>query len=280
MKSNRLPISIIIPCADDIRIKNCLDSIDESVEVVVVLNGHTKEVINIVNNYDIRKIMIQERNLSKALNIGIEKAKNSNVILMDSDCRFEKGAIKKLFNGLQKHYIVKGKVVFQSDSFLSKIIAKAREYSYYDTPKPYNPFLGIRKDTKKYIGGYYFDETIHWTEDADLNTRLKKARLKVNYVFLAKVFHPPLTLKHDLRSAFRYGIGKRIRVEKGTSSGIGTHFRKVLDVAFKKGLLTGLYYIVWNYFYMFGYFCQILIDPYKVRVTESRILREGKNYLN
>jgi len=268
--TNPLPLTVVIPCADDTRIKDCLDSIDENVEIIVVLNDPSKKVIDIVDSSEVRKVKIRERNLPKALNIGIEKATNPNVILMDSDCRFESGAIKKLLKGLQKYYIAKGKVIFQSHNFLSRIIAKAREYSYYEPPKPYNPFLGIKKSIKKHIGGYYFDETIHWTEDADLNTRLKKAKVKINYVFSARVFHPPLTLKHDLRSAFRYGIGKRIRVEKGVSDGIGTHFGKVLDVVIKKGVLVGIYYAIWNCLYLLGFIYQITSDPYKVKPLINR----------
>jgi len=265
MKNKLLPLTIVIPCADDVRIRYCLESIDEDVEILVVLNGSTRDVIDVVKNYKIRTVEIKERNLSKALNIGIERANNQNVILMDSDCKFEKGAIKRLFEGLQGNYVAKGKVVFQSDDFISKTIAKVREYSYYDPPRPYNPFLAIRKDVKPLIGNYYFDESIHWTEDADLNTRIKNAGIRVSYVFSARVFHPPLTLKHDLRSAFRYGIGKRIRVEKGISNGIGTHFAKIFDIGLKKGLLASLYYLVWNCFYLFGYIYQIAADPYNVR---------------
>ncbi len=270
MKNNsKLPLSIVIPCADDIRIKHCLDSIDEKVEIVVVLNGATKEVINVVNSYDVKVVEIKERNLSKALNIGIEEARHPNIILIDSDCRFERGAIKKLFRGLQRHYIAKGRVIFESNNLLSKTIAKVREYVYYDPPKPYNPFLAIKKSVKKLIGNYYFNEKIHWTEDADLNMRLKKAGVEVNYVFSARVFHHPLGLKHDLRSAFRYGIGKRIRVENKVSSGIGTHFLKILDVGIKKGFLAGFYYFVWNCSYLLGYLYQLMRDPYHMRSLSS-----------
>jgi len=263
MKS--LPISIIIPCANDIRIKTCLDSIDEKVETVVVLNGATKEVKDIVKGYKVKTVEIPERNLAKALNTGIERSKNNKFILMDSDCRFEKGAIRKLYQGLNNFDVAKGKVVFESNNFTSEIIAKVREYSYYDIPKPYNPFLGINKKIKKLVSGYFFDDKIHWTEDADLSIRLNMSNIKVNYVFKAKVFHPSLSLKHDLKSAFRYGIGKRIRVETGRANNVGTHFRKIVDVAIKKGFWSGIYYFVWNTSYAFGYLSQIIFDPYKTR---------------
>ena len=44
-------ISVIICVADDIRIKKMLDSIEGYCEVVVVLNGATNEVKNIVKKY-------------------------------------------------------------------------------------------------------------------------------------------------------------------------------------------------------------------------------------
>jgi len=264
MITKKLPVSIVIPCADDTRIKNCLASIDEKVETIVVFNGATKEVKKIVKNHNVKIVEIPERNLAKALNAGIAKSKNKKIIFMDSDCRFEKGAIRKLYEGLTNYSVVKGKVVFESNSYMSGIIANVRDYSYYDTPKPYNPFLGINKDIKKLIGNYFFDSDIHWTEDADLNTRLKNADIKVNYLFNARVFHPPLSLTHDLRSAFRYGIGKRIRVEFGKTDGMGTHYTKVSDVINKKGLSAGIYYFVWNIFYSLGYFYQVIFDPYKI----------------
>lgn len=269
MKNKKLPLSIIIPCADDVRIKNCIDSIDEDVEIIVVLNGPTIEVTKILEGYNVRKIEIKERNLSKSLNMGIEESTNQHVILIDSDCRFEKGAIRALFKNMMDNFIVKGKIVFLNNDFFSRVIAGVREYSYYNPPKPYNPFLGIRKDVKNLIGGYYFDETIHWTEDADLNTRLKKAKIKVAYVFSARAFHAPVTLRQDLRSAFRYGIGKRIRVEKRKSIGAGTHFLKVFDVTLKKGVGAGLYYLIWNCSYFFGYLFQIAANPYKVDMAHT-----------
>lgn len=272
MKNKKLKLSIIIPCADDIRIKSCIESVDENVEIVVVLNGASSEVNKIVDNYKLKVIRIKERNLAKALDIGIEKSRYESVILIDSDCRFEKGAIRKLYEGLRRYHIAKGKVVFESDSFVSGLIAKVRDYTNYDTPKPYNPFLGIKKSVKKYIGNYYFDSDIHWTEDADLNSRLTKAQIKVNYVFSSKVFHPPLTLRHDLRSSFRYGVGKKIRVEKKISSGIGSHFGKVFDMISKKGLGAGFYYFVWNWFYVAGYFYQTIRDPYHTRLLISKQL--------
>lgn len=261
----KLPLSIIIPCANDTRIKYCLDSIDEAVEVIVVLNGASSNVKKIVDKYKVKRVIINERNLPKALNVGIENSKNNIILFMDADCVFEKGAIRKLYKGLGESYLAKGTVRFERNNFSSTIIAKVREYMNTNIPKPYNPFLCIKKDIKKLIGNYYFDNDIHWTEDADLALRVNSANLKVNYVVSASVFHSPLTLRDDLKSAFRYGIGKRIRVTKSTGKGIGVHFNNTLDVFKKKGLGASIYFSIWNCFYTAGYIYQIIADPYKVK---------------
>lgn len=261
----KLPLSIIIPCADDARIKYCLDSIDEEVEVVVVLNGASKEVKQIVSEYNIKKVIVSERNLPKALNAGIENSKYKHVLFMDADCVFERGAIRKLLGGMGESYLAKGNVIFQRNNFTSEIIAKVREYLTSDPPRPYNPFLCMRKDIKKQIDNYYFDNDIHWTEDADLNVRVTRAGIKVKYVMSAKIFHPPLTMKYDLKSSFRYGIGKRIRIEKGIAKGLGSFFRNIPDVISKKGIFPGIYLFIWNCFYTAGFIYQIIGDPYNVR---------------
>lgn len=265
MRKQRLNLSIVVPCATDVRIKKCIESIDENVEIVVVLNGASQEVKRIVKNLNVKIVNTKEANLSNALNLGIENSLNDKVIFIDSDCTFKKGAIKKVYQALKKNLIVKSRVVFQYNNVSSKIVADTRDYVNYNEPKPYNPFLAINKKIRKYSGGYYFDSQIHWTEDADFYSRLKKSDVKIKYLYSAKAYHPPLSFFQDLKSAFKYGIGKRIRVEKGRANGIGTHFGNITDLVNKKGVLSGAYYFIWNVLYSFGYFYQIIKDPYNVR---------------
>lgn len=260
-----MKLSIVIPCSTDTRIKKCIESIDENVEIVVVLNGASQEVKQIVKRLAVKIVNVKEANLSKALNFGIKNSSNNKIIFIDSDCYFQKGAIRKAFVALKTNLIVKSKVVFLYNNPPSKVIADTRDFVNYNYPKPYNPFLAIDKRIKKYSNGYYFDSQIHWTEDADFYSRLKRSNIKVKYLFSAKAYHPPLTFAQDLKSAFRYGIGKRIRTEKGKTKGIGTHFLNIPDLINKKGLLPGIYYFFWNTTYLVGYLYQIVIDPYKVR---------------
>ncbi len=261
----KLNVSIIVPCATDTRIADCLESIDENVEIIVVLNGPTQEVVQIVNKYSVKVITLSERNLPKSLNAGIEAASNQRIILMDSDCVFHPKAIRKVYFSLSKHFVAKGKVVFKYKNTISLWISKVRDYTNSNTVKAYNPFLGLRKDIQQHIGGYIFDDRIYWTEDADLNKRIVEAGLKIKSVPDAIAYHPPLTLKQDLISSFRYGIGKRIRVEKNITKGIGSKFSKIPDFVIKKGIFPVIYFFVWNCFYTAGYFYQIIKDPYGTR---------------
>lgn len=263
-----MKLSIVIPCSDDVRIKQCIDSIDENVEIIAALNQPSIQVQRIIKSIKSKKIKVVEietKSLPRALNAGINAANNDKVILIDSDCVFEKGAIKQINEDLDNSLIVKGKVIFQFNDFQSKIVSRAREYVYTYPPKPYNPFLAVRKELSGKVGGYIFDGDIYWTEDADLQVRLEENEVTVKYNFDAIAYHPPLSMRRDLLSAFRYGIGKRIRVEKGTTLGLGTSFQYIPDTIEKMGLAVGLYCIIWNFSYIFGYFYQIAIDPYKTR---------------
>lgn len=269
MSKRKLALSIVIPCATDVRIADCLNSIDENVEIIVALNGPSKEVVKIVNKYHVKVIVLSERNLPKSLNAGIEKASNKRIILMDSDCVFNPDAIRKIYFALENNMVAKGTVIFKHDNLTSLAISKVRDYTNADTVKAYNPFLGLRKDLKKFVGGFIFDDGIYWTEDADLNKRIVAAGVKIESVPEAIAHHPALTLKQDLSSAFKYGIGKRIRVEKKTAKGIGSNFTKIFDLGRKKGMLSAIYFFFWNCSYTAGYYYQIINDPYGTRKNKS-----------
>lgn len=259
-------LTIIIPVADDTRIKNCIESIDENVEILVVLNGATKKVKNIIKDFkNIETLEIYERNLGMARDEGVNKAKFDKVLLMDSDCIFQKGCIKKLYNGLKKYKIAKGKVIFNYNNMFNKIIKKTREYTTSDFLSAYAPPLAFDKTVKKEIGGYYFDRDIHWADDAEFDKRVKKGGIKINYLPSAIIYHPPLNFFQDLRSAFRYGCGQKIGTEKNIMNGIDSFFPCVFDITKKKGFLSGLYMIVWNISYCSGYFIQKLLDIYRIK---------------
>ena len=154
-------------------------------------------------------------NIAKSTEVSISDAIDDHVIVMDADTWFVPGSIRKLRESLQTSIIAKPRIEFLTDNWMSKVIASKRR-PFYDRPDyPANPGIAIRKsEVKPLVGGYIFNPNVRWTEDADLNYRLKNAGVPVSYIPDAILFHDTINLDHELRTAFYYGIGKRLSVEQ------------------------------------------------------------------
>jgi len=260
-KKLKLDLSIVIRCSDDERIKDCLDSIDASVdETVVVLNGASNKVKNIVGTYDVKKVEIEERNMSLAQNTGIESARNDKVLLVDSDCVLGKSAIHRLYSSLDNYAIIKGKVVFRSKGILSGIVSNIRNYHDSHEIKAYTPMLLIRKSIKESIGGYFFNRSIQWTDDDDFDKRVKEAGIRIKYVPNAVCYHDNENICSSLRGAFGYGKGLYNQIENSSQKfvvldRIADTLRKSLSILQDYGIPTALYYtLFWKPIYFVGYY--------------------------
>jgi len=275
----KLDLTIIIPCRSDVRISYCIESIyrtcNENVEVLVSLNNATKEVKEILKNFKkVKTCEIEEANLSKAYNNGIEHASRNNILLMDSDCIFSPNTIKLLYKGLKYSKISKGLVIFRTHNLMSKVIAKVREYTTTDFINAYVPPLAFSKDIKNFIGGYFFCEKMSWCGDGEFDYRVRKAELKIFYNPKAVIYHAPLSILSDIKSAFKYGKGRSIGTDLGLLPKrnyfkISTHlerFIRTYEVFHKKGLFPALYYFfLWRPIYRIGYFLQALYNKlYKI----------------
>jgi len=249
--------------------------VDEKVEVVISLNKPSKRIKELVNlilrqqkekdkhrgiNFVVSEI--EKPSIAGAYNNGIKHASYDHIFLMDSDCIFGKGCIRKLENNLGNRLLSKGKVIFTANSWISKIIARAREYHTSDKVSAYSPPLLFSKKIINCIGGYYFHPSLCWLEDSEFDRRVRNAGLKIAYDPTANVYHPPLTPNSDLRSAFWYGVGKRIGVELGIHDkpmGITGSIKKyIIHVSKEKGVLVGIYLFVWKMSLFTGYFLQSL----------------------
>lgn len=258
-----MDLTILIAVANDLRIEQCIQSIDEDCEILVIANGPTQEVMKLLQKLQeekqkLRIVTIDERNLSKARDVGMHAATYPKVILMDSDCVFSAGTIRKFYDALEDEMIVNGKINFMSNGWESNIVKQAREYlnDPTNTGFAFAPGLGLRKELIDYVYGYYFDHQIKWVEDAELNVRIRKSKVRVFPLPTAEINHVPLKIKQDLRAAFYYGTGKRIGVKKGIMSGVGAFWHEVPDVARKKGIQTAIFMVVWNLLYTSGYYLQ------------------------
>lgn len=257
-------ISIIIPCKDDIRIIDCVKSINiANCEILIIYNGATDEFIKKVNstmkllkNIDFHYLVLKSANLSKALEVGTQKAQYENVLYMDSDCIFDKKALisfeTKIKNTDMKKNVLKGQVIFEvGNTKMEKIISESRTHHTAEVLTAYKPPLLISKKILDKIGGYAFDPRLIWREDSDLDYRIRQAGIGILPVENGIIYHHTINLKTDLRSTFRYGIGLAISHKYKIKL---TEVPRSTFSAFKsKGLPVAIYMFFRNRIYNLGY---------------------------
>jgi len=265
-------VSVLIPVSSDLRISDCVRSIDENIELVISLNRPTKELKSLVKKMaenpekfcakklKVKICVISYLSIAGAYNNGIRHSSNDLILLMDSDCVFSPGCIRKLYHRLDTNKLSKGKVNFLFTNRLNQLLARAREFHTSDFINAYSPPLLFNKDIIDDIKGYYFHPRLCWMEDGEFDCRVKEAKLKISYDPTAIVEHCPLILSKDLINALWYGVGRRISfdlglVEKpsGFIQSINNYFVKGWKA---KGFLVGAYLLFWKYIQLIGYYSQ------------------------
>lgn len=253
----KLDLSLVVCVANDTRVKKLLDSVNHYCEVVVVLNGATNQVKDILKEYNntsmfsLKTVEIPDRNLSKARNVGTINATYDKVVFYDSDCIIVGDALKLFSEKLEEFLLVDGKVEFKGDTWQSRIIKPTREMGLPNYALC--PSMGINKKILNLIGNHYFNEEIKWVEDTELNNRAFKSGVKVGTIDEITCIHDNLTLKQDLKSAYRYGSGVKKSAYRGLHKKRPTANWNLIWPIMKKRFISGIYYFFWNINYCFGY---------------------------
>lgn len=252
-------ITVVIPCKNDPLITRCVASIGAEIPIVVVFNGSPSEFIRktkkeLAQNNNISFIELKDANLAWALETGTRSSKTDLVLYMDSDCVFEKKAIKSFSlaakNPLTEVY--KGEVIFaEGRNIIENIIAKSRTHHTAEVLTAYKPPLLISKRIISEIGGYAFDNRLIWREDSDLDNRIKVAGIKIIPVPKGIIYHKSIDIKTDLRSTFRYGTG--LAIANTLNIKLTEVPRSVMSTFKSQGLLPALYMVFRNGVYNLGY---------------------------
>lgn len=264
---------MVIRCNDDSRVFDCIRSIDEDVDIVIALSSDSELRLKLAKK-EIRFCETPRGNLSLVSNMGIACAKFEKVILTDSDTIFEPGCIRELFKCLDEQPVVKVHITFQyyKKRITSQTVAAARDY-VNSLPLIYTPGIGIRKDIINKIGGFLFNWPVKFAVDADLDYRIKKAKLPVKFIRNVGIQHSPETLTHDLKAAYRIGEGcatsylslktyenyKSIRWNDLK----GVKLNKLPNVLASKGLVVAIYQILWDSLYWLGYINEYVKSKFK-----------------
>ncbi|MBU1205137.1 MAG: glycosyltransferase [Nanoarchaeota archaeon] len=261
-----MDLSIIIPVHNDLRIERCVKSIDEEVEVIAALNRPTKEVSDLVTKLGLITCEVGKNNLGMAYNTGLATVSNDLALFMDSDCVFESGAIRSLYSEFKIDptlMLARGRVIFQSNSLETELTRRARLVNTTNVPYAFIPPLMLKKQVfEKINDGYSFAEDVVWCVDYEFELRRRKAGIPLKIVPDARIYHDPLSIKSDLKSAFMYGTGKRIRHERTGEKVdlIGVIKDPILKGVKEEGLVVGFYLTIWKTVLYTGYYTQKYFD--------------------
>jgi glycosyltransferase involved in cell wall biosynthesis len=253
----KMSLSIIIPVCSDRRVFDCIRSIDVDAEVIVVLNGNYDPFIEKnLKKYNVKVLKMDGNfSFSKFYNFGIKNSNGSRIFFLDSDSEIAKGSLKQLYEKTKEYPIVKGDVRFTYNSFWSKIIAKAREFTTRDVPDFYIP--GPMFTRKVFDKAGYFNEYISWTSPTELFIRIEEAKIKKCRVPIDVIIHPPLNFKEDLESGFGYGLGRGERYVSSKIKNLPPFFKEckwhLIDGSRKKGFLVGTYLLFWYFIFTLGF---------------------------
>ncbi|MFE0774883.1 glycosyltransferase family 2 protein [Streptomyces sp. NPDC058861] len=209
-------LTVVVPVRDDPLIYRCLASVDLPCPVVVSTNGSPSWFLEGLTAYAkavprVTVLSAPESGIGLAYNHAIEHAVTPLVLLMDSDCVFEPGAVAAML-AEASHGLVKGRVRFETSGRGSRLVAAARRLT--EDPlvtkkvNAYSPPLLYRTDIVDRMGGYHFDTAMKWREDRDFELRRRRSGLPVRLVPEAVVWHKPLSVRDDLRSVRAYGAGQ------------------------------------------------------------------------
>lgn len=276
ISKKELPLSVVIRCGNDLPgLLRCVDSIDEKVEIVASISKDAKFISKIRKNKEIVVATHPYGNWSIAAENGIKKTTNNFIIIMDSDSVFTKGAIRRIYKALVLgNLIVQPRINFLSTlSSISKAIANSRSFENQYEPRAYSPGLGLNKKElikKLGIDGSIYNSQVMFADDGNVDKRARENGISIFVEKDAIICHDPVDLKHEIRTAYRLGIGDH-QGETQSHNFLYPLVRNFMirDIlkyyvcAFKQyGWQTGLFVIFWRVIYIVGYYRDIF-SPYR-----------------
>lgn len=199
MSDELLPyVSIVIPVFNEERyLPSCLTSLmslsypKDRHEILLVDNGSTDRTLEIARGFSEVSIHIKENvKVGAVRNYGVQKAKGSIIVFLDSDCVV---AQEWLTVGVRKlttdpGSVVGGRYLLRDDpSWLEKYWILTSPGRVVTQASLLGGCIFIPKEIFQNIGG--FDENLNAGEDSDLTVRLKKEHFNVEIDRALDVVH-------------------------------------------------------------------------------------------
>lgn len=257
--------TVVIRCKDDERVFDCIKSIDESVETIVVMNPN-EDLERRLGEIGVICKHSPPGNLSIVSNIGFASASADKIIITDSDTIFGEKCIFAMIEGLNEYDVVRSPLRFgRRDEFLSRELAEARDY-VNSLPVVYTPGIAVSRNLPEKIKGFLFDDAIPFAVDANLNFRIQQENVPVLYLENVWISHSAESVKHDLKAARRIGSGCRESSKRLVTlypeipeTEIGSALKGVkrshyYDLFKKKGFRVFLYQLLWDIAFYRGFY--------------------------
>jgi len=199
---------------------------------------------------------------------------------MNTDATFAPGALAKMMADWRPGTVVRASLVFDGDKARARWIENLQNHQMSNPDRAYQPGLLFSRTIVDDIGGYFFDEHIHWTR-TPISTAGRGPRHHGHRVH-RRGPHGAVTVTRKLRSAFRYGLGRAI-AERKRLYGTTPHYRPKLSAfvadakatAARYGTPTAAYGVIWNLSFMCGVYAQRWFDVYGVHERVDTSLAGG-----
>ena len=185
MDSKELTV-VIVTFKSEIKILDCLNSIGDQANIIVVENSQNIDFKNnLEKKFSNLKCILTGENLGYAAanNIGLKKVKTKYALVLNPDTILDKNAISRFFESIKKieDFWLLGPASHQ----MVELEFKKNELIEVDNLKGFAIFLNLSK-----FNNEYFDEKFFlYFEEIDLCKKVKKKNGKIYLDRLIKIDH-------------------------------------------------------------------------------------------
>ena len=189
--SNKDITIVITTFKSELRIENCLNSIDSSIKTIVVENSNNEKFKEYIEKKYINvECILPNENLGygRGNNVGLKKVKTKYSLILNPDTILEKEAVNNFFFFLRKNkdFAILGPDQNENQILTEKKKSKLLDPAEVDSIKGFAMFLNMEKF--EHIG--FFDENFFlYLEEIDLCKRIKKIKEKIYLDPNIKIFH-------------------------------------------------------------------------------------------
>ena len=223
-------ISFVIPVfnrpneIDELLNSFCLQKESKDFEIVIIEDGSSNKCDKIIKNYKNLNISYYYKDNSgpgDSRNLGMNKAKGSYFIILDSDIILPENYCTILIDNLSKNFSecfggvddshssfnnFQKAVSFSMTSLITTGHVRGGSRSKNFQPRSFN--MGISKEAFLKSGGF---GKIHPGEDPDLSIRLQKAGFRTILYENLKVFHKRrVSIKSFFKQVYKFGVARSI----------------------------------------------------------------------